>query len=623
MTSLVDLHNLIPKKPLIYNEIPGDKNQFNNVLLIDSSVQNYETFVNSVNSSTFPIVYSATSSKTELLALLQKMFSSISRIGFVFTSGFGNVKMFLDCETLFRDDETKPYSANSQFIIDLIKEFNIKNIDFLGCNTLNYANWKNFYDILAQNTGVIVGASNNETGNIQYGGDWVMESTSEDIEVVYFNNSIEYYTYLLDTITYFTRYNQTTNDVNLTVDSNYIYATSFSNNYVTRINLTTKEVNNTWLQITDQTRLLGVAVYNNMLYIAGWGSKNIVSVNLTTFAKTVFVTLPGIYGYAQPYGLCINNDTMYVSDWGNGSIIKIDMITKNINSDFSLNLGGGIFNLTVNNDKIYVAQNWQSKIHIIDLNNGNLLNTFNVGASPTGLTIVNNRLFLAHGWGNGRVNEYDLNCNIIQLNYLIPNQGTCYALVKKNNIIYACVSNDNAIYQINIDYPCFKEGSKILTDKGYKPIQDLRNGDLVKTLLHDYKPIVMIGKREIHHSASSERIKNQLYNCSQEQYPEIFEPLILTGCHSILVDRFTDEEQKKKVIEVNGNTYVTDRKYRLPACADLRASVYETPGTYTIYHLALEHEDYYMNYGIYANGLLVETCSKRYLKELSNMELIE
>lgn len=42
----------------------------------------------------------------------------------------------------------------------------------------------------------------------------------------------------------------------------------------------------------------------------------------------------------------------------------------------------------------------------------------------------------------------------------------------------------------------------------------------------------------------------------------------------------------------------------------------------TIYHLALENESYYNNYGIYANGLLVESCSQRYLKELSNMELI-
>ena len=83
------------------------------------------------------------------------------------------------------------------------------------------------------------------------------------------------------------------------------------------------------------------------------------------------------------------------------------------------------------------------------------------------------------------------------------------------------------------------------------------------------------------------------------------------------------QKNKEKTIEVNGNTYVTDNKYRLPACADHSASIYETSGTYTIYHLALENNDYYMNYGIYANGLLVETCSKRYLKELSNMTLIE
>ena len=85
---------------------------------------------------------------------------------------------------------------------------------------------------------------------------------------------------------------------------------------------------------------------------------------------------------------------------------------------------------------------------------------------------------------------------------------------------------------------CFKEDTKILTDKGYIPIQDLRKGDLVKTLLHDYKPIDMIGKRDIYHPANKMRIKDQLYKCSQTEYPEIFEPLIITGGHCILVSGF-------------------------------------------------------------------------------------
>ena len=173
---------------------------------------------------------------------------------------------------------------------------------------------------------------------------------------------------------------------------------------------------------------------------------------------------------------------------------------------------------------------------------------------------------------------------------------------------------------------CFLEDSKILTNKGYIPIQDLRKGDLVKTLKHDYKAIDMIGKRTIYHPALKDRIKDQLYKCSKDNFNEIFEPLIITGCHSILVENSKasiDEKQIEKVKEINGGIYLTDDKLRIPACVDLRTSVYETPGTYTIYHLALENNNYVMNYGIYANGLLVETCSKRYLKELSNMILIE
>jgi len=169
---------------------------------------------------------------------------------------------------------------------------------------------------------------------------------------------------------------------------------------------------------------------------------------------------------------------------------------------------------------------------------------------------------------------------------------------------------------------CFKEDTKILTNKGYILIQDLRKGDLVKTLKHDFKPIDMIGKREIYHPALKERIKDQLYKCSSSEYSELFEALVITGCHSILVDEFISKEQEEKTIEINSKIYLTDDKYRLPACADERASVYETPGKYTIYHLALDNNDYYMNYGIFANGLLVETCSQRYLKELSGMTLI-
>jgi len=178
-----------------------------------------------------------------------------------------------------------------------------------------------------------------------------------------------------------------------------------------------------------------------------------------------------------------------------------------------------------------------------------------------------------------------------------------------------------ATFTMNIQGICFKEGTKILTGNGYVPIENLKKGDLVKTLKHNYVPINMIGRAVIHNLSNQERTKERLYKCSKEQYPELTEDLVITGCHSILVDEFKEGE-REKTAEVLGRIFVTDAKYRLPACVDERASIYDVPGAHTIYHIALDHDDYKMNYGIYANGLLVETCSKRHLKEVSKMELL-
>jgi hypothetical protein len=165
---------------------------------------------------------------------------------------------------------------------------------------------------------------------------------------------------------------------------------------------------------------------------------------------------------------------------------------------------------------------------------------------------------------------------------------------------------------------CFKSGTKIETIRGDVLIQDLKKGDLIKTYKHGFVPMAMIGKKEIHHIGSQERIKDQLY-----RYPSFtHDDLILTGCHAILKGRFDDIKQKDDTMKLLGQIYVTDDKYRVPACLDQKSIVYEYPNNYIIYHLALENPDYYMNYGIYANGVLVESCSKRYLKEVSGMKIL-
>jgi hypothetical protein len=84
------------------------------------------------------------------------------------------------------------------------------------------------------------------------------------------------------------------------------------------------------------------------------------------------------------------------------------------------------------------------------------------------------------------------------------------------------------------------------------------------------------------------------------------------------VDNISDE-QIQKTKEILKDIYITDDKYRLLTCIDSRSEKIKEEKEYTIYHFALENNDYYMNYGVYANGLLVESSSLRYMKELSGM----
>ena len=194
--------------------------------------------------------------------------------------------------------------------------------------------------------------------------------------------------------------------------------------------------------------------------------------------------------------------------------------------------------------------------------------------------------------------------------------------LSRNNPVYDYFYK---LYGDTINYsetPCFKEDTKILTDKGYVAIQDLRKGDMVKTLHDDYKAIAMIGSEEIHHNSKDERNRNQLFKYSSTNHPEVFEDLVITGGHSVLVDSLHENEEKETKQWINECDMKVDNKCRLLAFVDETCDIYEVDGPHTIYHFALEG-DYHKNYGVYANGLLVEACSQYYLKEHSCMSLME
>ena len=187
------------------------------------------------------------------------------------------------------------------------------------------------------------------------------------------------------------------------------------------------------------------------------------------------------------------------------------------------------------------------------------------------------------------------------------------------NVLYLLSSNTPVsttyynTYQLSISFSmtpiCFLKGTYIYTNEGYKQIETLKKGDLVNTFKDNYVAIDTIVEEEIYHDANRDRNKCQLFKLDYPEYPQLLKELYITGAHSVLVGKLTDK-QKERIIRDYGKVFATDLFDRLPAYIDERAKVHEESGTYTIYHLALENENMHSNYGIFANGLLVESLSK-------------
>ena len=651
-------------QPLIYPRISG-QGIYTNVLLIDSQVIDYQKMVDSVNTSTFPIVYSICSQKSELLSLLQANFTTIERIGLAFISSLEKPKFFLDKKPLFIENETQPYSENLQFILDIITQFQVKNVDYLACDTLNYSNWNVYYNLLKQNTTAVIGASSDKTGNIQYGGDWVLENTSEDIELIYFTSAIQYYAFLLDNPSWATSASGLNYPALITIDPTNTYAYVY-NNFIKSVSR--------------------ISISNPTNYVANWlvdisNSYTIITdfvIDSTNTYMYLSCTLGQLVAVYYIYKIPLNNPSGY-------TIFKTVSLPSHITIDstntylyIGRRLGDVISRISLSDPNGDYTPNWatsaQGLISITALNidpinayiyanNKTVVNSVSTDIK-TKISITNPTTDYTAAWRTSVLSENDFAIDS-QNTYMYVVNGNPYNNVTQisisdpsNSIIYANASQGlytpNSIaldpsntYMYVINYtgggdslgtisqislpsqpspntennPCFLHDTKILTDKGYVKIQSLRKGDRIQTLNHGFVPIDMIGFKHMYHPAQKERIADQLYKYSSATHPEIFEDLVITGCHSILIEEFTDSKQRDKTNEVLGDIFITDNKYRLPACVDENSKIYETPGKYTIYHLALENHDYYMNYGVFANGLLVETTSKRYMKELSNMTL--
>jgi len=173
-----------------------------NLLLVDDRIPEVTKFTDACNSNTKYIIYNSFNDTFDSvkIKIANLEVTNFSNLGFVFVDEHSPLKLFVQRNSFisFSNGEIKE-NETTKFINYLVSNYNISTIDFLACNLLSYPIWKQYFEfIMADNIGVKVRASNDRTGNLNSGGDWVLENTDEDVRELYFNNNIINWGYLLD-----------------------------------------------------------------------------------------------------------------------------------------------------------------------------------------------------------------------------------------------------------------------------------------------------------------------------------------------------------------------------------------------------------------------------------------
>ena len=199
-----------------------------NLLLIDSEIPGLDIFMKSCNKNTKFVVYHTKLVSFQMLdnKITSLNISRYNNLGFVFVNDDYKNKLFIDNKPFINYDQNREIIENTttNYIKYLVRRYYIKNIDFLACNLLNDFLWKKYFEFIKKQNNIQVRASDDRSGNLSSGGDWILESTGENIEQLYFNSNIQYWNYLLDTGSY-----SNSTAIITTDSSNNLYGCGYNN----------------------------------------------------------------------------------------------------------------------------------------------------------------------------------------------------------------------------------------------------------------------------------------------------------------------------------------------------------------------------------------------------------
>lgn len=201
----------------------------------------------------------------------------------------------------------------------------------------------------------------------------------------------------------------------------------------------------------------------------------------------------------------------------------------------------------------------------------------------------------------------------------IPVSGTISVVVNDDSINQIGTSTNNIWNDtITIDPICYVEGTEILClineKEEYIKIEDIKKGTLIKIYSPGtesrYKKMEGIAKSTLYPSKSHARSKIFVLRKDKLGKEMPYKDLYVSGAHSYLVDKLKEGEQLNTMIKFCGRTgLMLQDKYKLIVSLSEEWEELNDTKTYILYHFALESDNLYDHYGVYANGIISESMN--------------
>lgn len=182
------------------------------ICLIDSRLgeDTVAIFKKSVAPKVYPVVIDVENDTFEFLLYKIEQLrikTQVESIAYVAHASFADRYRFMNRErTVVVKDiaATDPYLSSWWSFIKVINRlrrlYRVRFLDMLGCSLAASADWQYIFTTIEIVTSIKVRASTDDTGNLRYKGDWILESTGAapvDAAALYFNDAIEEFDGLL------------------------------------------------------------------------------------------------------------------------------------------------------------------------------------------------------------------------------------------------------------------------------------------------------------------------------------------------------------------------------------------------------------------------------------------